>query len=61
MDKKQKYIKLDKDKVKEIASIKSVSTVTVYAALKFQTKSPLAMLIRTWALNNGGVLFEQKQ
>ena len=46
MAKKEKYIKLDKDKVKEIADIKGVSTVTVYAALKFQTDSALAMLIR---------------
>jgi Fe2+ or Zn2+ uptake regulation protein len=61
MNKKQKYIKLDKEKVKEIAEIKNVSTVTVYAALKFQTQSPLAMLIRAWALNNGGVLFEEKE
>lgn len=61
MNKKQKYIKLDKEKVKEIAEIKNVSTVTVYAALKFQTQSSLAMLIRAWALNNGGVLFEEKE
>ncbi len=59
MVKKEKYIKLHKDKVKEIASIKSVSVVTVYAALKFQTQTPLAMLIRAWALNNGGKLFEE--
>jgi hypothetical protein len=49
MMKKEKYIKLDKEKVKEIADIKGVSTVTVYAALKFQTDSALAMLIRAWA------------
>ena len=61
MAKKQRYIKLDKDKVKEIADIKGVSTVTVYAALKFQTDSALAMLIRAWALNNGGKLFEEAE
>ena len=44
MAKKEKYIKLDKDKVKEIADIKGVSTVTVYAALKFQTDSALARI-----------------
>lgn len=59
MGKKEKYIKLDKKKVKEIAEIKGVSTVTVYAALKFNTDSSLAMLIRSWALNNGGKLFEE--
>ena len=61
MVKKEKYIKLEKDKVKEIAEIKGVSTVTVYAALKFETNSALAMLIRSWALNHGGKLFEEKE
>ena len=61
MAKKEKYIKLDKDKVKEVAELKEVSIVTVYAALKFQTQTPLAMLIRAWALNNGGKLFEEAE
>ena len=61
MAKKEKDIKLEKDKVKEIAEIKGVSTVTVYAALKFETSSALAMLIRSWALNHGGKLFEEKE
>lgn len=61
MEKKQKFIRLDKEKVKEIAEIKNVSIVTVYAALKFHTQSPLAMLIRSWALNHGGILFEEKE
>lgn len=61
MAKKERYIKLGKDKVKEIADIKGVSTVTVYAELKFQTDSALAMLIRAWALNNGGKLFEEAE
>lgn len=61
MAKKEKYIKLERDKVKEIADIKGVSTVTVYAALKFQTDSTLAMLIRAWALNHGGKLFEEAE
>lgn len=61
MAKKEKYIKLEKEKVKEIADIKRVSTVTVYAALKFETNSTLAMLIRAWALNHGGKLFEEKE
>lgn len=57
MEKKERFIKLPKQKVEEIASIKNVSTVTVYSALNFTTKTPLAMLIRAWALNNGGKLF----
>lgn len=63
MAKKEKYIKLDKEKVKEIADIKGVSVVTVYAALKFETSSALAMLIRAWALQpgHGGKLFEEAE
>lgn len=57
MEKKEKYIKLEKEKVKEIAAIKGVSTVAVYDALKFKTDSALAHLIRAWALNHGGKLF----
>lgn len=59
MAKKEKYIKLGKEKVKKIAGIKGVSVVTVYAALKFETNSSLAMLIRAWALNHGGKLFTE--
>lgn len=59
MNKKKRYIKLDKEKVKEVAELKKVSTVTVYAALKFETNSPLALLIRSWALNHNGKLFEE--
>ena len=60
MDKKEKYIKLDKERVKEIAEVKGVSTVAVYDALKFKTDSALAHLIRAWALNHGGKLFVQQ-
>ena len=56
MAKKEKFIKLGKAKVEEIAKIKDVSTVTVYAALKYQTETPLA-----WALNHGGKLFEEAE
>ncbi|WP_291528265.1 hypothetical protein [Bacteroides sp. UBA939] len=35
--------------------------MTVYAALKFQTQTPLALLIRAWALNHGGKLFEETE
>ena len=57
MAQKERFIKLPKEKVDKIASIKNVSTVTVYSALNFTTKTSLAMLIRAWALNNGGKLF----
>lgn len=61
MAKKEKFIKLGKAKVEEIAKIKDVSTVTVYAALKYQTETPLADFIRAWALNHGGKLFEEAE
>lgn len=61
MVKKEKYIKLDKDKVKEIAELKRVSTVAVYDALKYKTDSALAHLIRAWALNHGGKLFVEHE
>lgn len=61
MVKKEKYIKLDKDKVKEIAELKGVSTVAVYDALKYKTDSALAHLIRAWALNHGGKLFVEHE
>ncbi len=41
MAKKEKYIKLEKDKVKEIAEIKGVSTVTVYAVENIKSLDPL--------------------
>lgn len=58
--KTKKYIDLDSAKIKEIANIKNVSVRSVYSALRFQTNSPLAILIRIWALNNGGQLYEAK-
>ena len=64
MNKRPKYIDLSPKKIKEIAEIKEVSLPTVYAALNYQTNSTLALLIRSWALNNGGVeyvLQENKQ
>ena len=61
MEKKEKYIKLDKEKVKEIVEIKGVSAVTVYDALRFKTDSALAHLIRAWALNHGGKLFVEHE
>ena len=61
MEKKEKYIKLDKEKVKEIAEIKGVSAVTVYDALRFKTDSALAYLIMVWSLNYGGKLFVEHE
>ena len=61
MEKKEKYIKLSKSKIDEIAKINKVSTVTVYAALKFETQGEKPNMIRAWALNNGGKLFEEQE
>jgi hypothetical protein len=56
MEKKTlKFIDLSTDKIKEIADIKGVTIQSVYGALKYKSNTPLAMLIRAWALNNGGV------
>lgn len=55
------YIELDSAKIKQIASIKNVSVRSVYSALRFQTNSSLAILIRAWALNNGGRLYKVKE
>lgn len=60
-EKPKKYIDLNTKKVEEIAGIKKVSTRSVYSALRYQTNSTLAMLIRAWALNNGGVIYEAKE
>lgn len=59
--KTNRYIELESAKIKQIASIKQVSVRSVYSALRFQTNSSLAILIRTWALNNGGRLYEVKE
>lgn len=61
MVKKLRFIELSTSKAKEIASIKGVSVQTVHSALRYETKSTLSMLIRAWALENGGVLYEAKQ
>ena len=53
--KPEKYIDLSSDKIKEVSEIKEVSIQVVYAALNYETKSPLAMFIRAWALQNGGI------
>lgn len=51
-----KYIDLPKDKKGLLRQIFDVSGVTVWAALTYQTNSPLAKRIRSAALANGGVV-----
>ncbi|MDD4406178.1 MAG: hypothetical protein PHO36_15625 [Parabacteroides sp.] len=59
--KPDRYISLSPSKVREIAQIKDVSEVTVRSALNFKTNSTLAMLIRAWALNNGGAEYVKQE
>lgn len=59
--KPKKYINLESAQIKQIAEIKGISERSVYSALRFQTNSPLAILVRSWALNNGGQLYEAKE
>jgi hypothetical protein len=59
-NKPQKFIQLESEKVKEISAKKGVSTPTIYAALKYETDSSLARLIRSWAVENGGRLFREQ-
>ena len=56
---KQKFIKLEREKVREISRIKGVTEATVYNALKFKGESSELKMIQAWALNNGGKLFEE--
>lgn len=56
---KQRFIKLDREKVREIARKKGVTEQTVYNALAFKSNNSDALFIRAWALNNGGRQFEE--
>lgn len=54
---RKKYIKLSAEKIKEVADLKGVTIQSVYSALRFDTNSNVAMLIRAWAMQHGGQLF----
>lgn len=61
MAEKTKYIKASKELQEEIAQKFKVTTRTVASALSFDTNSPSARLLRAYALNHGGKMYEIKE
>ena len=64
MDEKKKVIEVTLGLRREIAKTFKTSEVTVQDALRFKTKSPLSNLIRAYAMQHGGKMYEvriQKQ
>lgn len=60
-EKTKKFIKADKELKEEIAAKLKVTTRTIEAALAYDTNSPTARLIRSYALNHGAKMFEVKE
>lgn len=60
-EKTEKFIKADKELKEEIAAKLKVTTRTIEAALAYDTNSPTARLIRSYALNHGAKMFEVKE
>ena len=60
-EKTEKCIKADKELKEEIAAKLKVTTRTIEAALAYDTNSPTARLIRSYALNHGAKMFEVKE
>lgn len=58
MEEKKEVIEISLELQKEIAKNFKVSERTVYAAMKFETNSPSARMLRSYALNHGGEQFE---
>lgn len=58
---KKQYIDIAPKKIKEIADIRGCTEQCVRKALRFASNSTQAMLIRAWALNNGGTHYAEKE
>lgn len=58
MEEKRNEITVTLELQREIAEKLDVTERTVQSALRFETKSPSAKLIRAYALNHGGKMFE---
>lgn len=58
MDEKKKVIEVPLELRREIAKTFKTTEVTVQDALRFKTKSPLSNLIRAYAMQHGGKLYE---
>lgn len=61
MEYSRKLIKASRELKEEIARKLNVTTRTVDSALAYDTKSPTARLIRSYALNHGAELYELKK
>ena len=58
MEDKKKIIEVDKEVKVEIQTKLKVTMRTIVEALQFNTNSPTAKLIRTYALNHGGRMYD---
>lgn len=58
MEEKKKVIEVTKELRREIATTFGTSEITVRSALLYETKSPLSNLIRAYAMQHGGRLYE---
>lgn len=58
MEEKRNEIEITLDLQREIAKKLNVTERTVQSALRFETNSPSARLIRAYALNHGGEMYE---
>ncbi|MDD2952936.1 MAG: hypothetical protein PHC95_07210 [Parabacteroides sp.] len=58
MEEKKKVIEVSKEIKEEIREKLGVTMRTVVEALQFNTNSPTAKIIRSYALNNGGRMYD---
>lgn len=58
MEEKREEIKISLELQREIAKAFTVTERTVQSAMRFETKSPTARILRTYALNHGGEQFK---
>lgn len=58
MEEKKKVIEVSKEVKNEIKAKLNVTMRTVIEALQFNTNSPTAKIIRAYALNHGGRMYD---
>lgn len=58
MEEKRKVIEVNREVQKEIAEKLKVTMRTVIDSLQFKTNSPTAKIIRAYALNHGGRMYD---
>lgn len=58
MEEKREEIRISLELQREIAKVFQVTERTVQSAMRFETKSPTARLLRAYALNHGGEQFK---